>query len=77
MNSVEFGLTPLQTIFDDKILDAFERRKYIYEELDEETKKEIENYKKLEKKIKKKRKIIKLKMIMIQNKIITMLYKKK
>ena len=61
MNSVEFGLTPLQTIFDDKILDAFERRKYIYEELDEETKKEIENYKKLEKKIKKEKKKNKIK----------------
>ena len=61
MKSVEFGLTPLQTIFDDKILDAFEDRKYIYEELDEETKKELDNYKKLEKKIKKEKKKNKIK----------------
>ena len=61
MKSVEFGLIPLQTIFDDKILDAFDDRKYIYEELDEETKKELDNHKKLEKKIKKEKKKNKIK----------------
>ena len=61
MKSVEFGLIPLQTIFDDKILNTFENRKYIYEELDEETKKELDNHKKLEKKIKKEKKKNKIK----------------
>ena len=32
MKSVEFGLIPLQTIFDKKILELFENRKYIYDE---------------------------------------------
>ena len=34
MNSVEFGLIPLQTIFDNKILTNLQRRKNTYEQLD-------------------------------------------
>ena len=40
MNSVEFGLTPLQTIFDKKILKNFNYYKHNYEKLKEVSKKE-------------------------------------
>ena len=40
MRSVEFGLTPLQTIFDSKILTNFHLNKHNYEKLEEISKKE-------------------------------------
>ena len=41
MGSVEFGLTPLQTIFDSKIINNFNLKSHNYEKLKEITKKEL------------------------------------
>jgi hypothetical protein len=38
MKSIEFGVIPLQTIFDQKILDIFEKRKCIYDEFENKKK---------------------------------------